>query len=541
MLIDTMLLVKRMLLGFLLLFISNCFVCAQISIPGDNVMRYYRVALPISYTSNMEDFNGNAEEVNAFWHDVEDYLNKIYLPIGYCFQVVTDTRLIQTSPNIIDEDFMQAPSYGTELLDAVIGSSVYDIGVWMVHRPKGSENTGLALTGGAYNPRNKASAYAAADPWVVAHEMAHLFGATHTYDGSLMDTGGEFLSLTSISEIRTSCLAQNAPYYKDIDRTVLVGNDSGGNYVYGQKVNNNAPTFATSMFNNIRIPEGACFYFKVVANDIDNNTLNYATLSEDFVLVPPNVGNEMDFHPHYVADIYDNQYYYIVPGTDIPNMWAGTYSMLISVNDMPSVSVPDWDNLIAAPFYSNYATKEITVDIVSGNVFSVTLSPDKRDYTPGERVKISWGVNADYFTADSRLRISLSADYGKTFNYILAESVPALEGSCDVVMPDLKIENKDVDFSTGVRAMRGGIIRVEEIGGPAYNLSCLTPEYGGGFLLSGKELPSSINICTPYDAEAESISCCYDLTGRRRKVSKGGNVQQSSGIYISNGKKLVVR
>lgn len=51
---------------------------------------------------------------------------------------------------------MSAPSYGTELLDDVIGTSAYDVGLWIVHRPEGSENTGLALTGGAYNPSYKA-------------------------------------------------------------------------------------------------------------------------------------------------------------------------------------------------------------------------------------------------------------------------------------------------------------------------------------------------------------------------------------------------
>lgn len=119
-------------------------------------MRYYRVALPVSYTSCKEDFYGNAEDIKMFWSDVEEYLNRVYLPLGFCFKVCDDSRLIQSSYNIIDENFMIAPSYGTELLDDVIGTSAYDVGLWIVHRPEGSENTGLALTGGAYNPSYKA-------------------------------------------------------------------------------------------------------------------------------------------------------------------------------------------------------------------------------------------------------------------------------------------------------------------------------------------------------------------------------------------------
>lgn len=527
------------LILFFLLFMSVA--QAQVSIPGDNVMRYYRVALPVSYTSCQEDFYGNTDDIKKFWSEVEEYLNRVYLPLGFCFKVCDDPRLIQSSYNIIDENFMNAPSYGTELLDDVIGTSAYDVGLWIVHRPEGSENTGLALTGGAYNPSYKASAYAAADPWVVAHEMAHLFGATHTMDGSLMDTGGDFLSLTSIREIRSSCKEHNAPYYEDVDRTVLVGANSGGNYVFGQKVSNTSPYFASSMPGSFRIPEGACFRFEVPAEDMENNRLTYAVLSEDFAVLPPDRSNVIDYRPDYVADIFDEQYYYIVAGTDIPNMWPGAYSMTVSVNDMPSGDLLGWDYLMECPFYSNYATREIGVEIVGGEPFAVSLYPDKRHYLPGEHVKISWGVNQAYFTDKSRLRISLSTDYGKTFSLVLAESVPALDGQYDVVMPNMKIDDVNVDFSTAIRSMRAGIIRVEEIGGPAYNLSCLSPENGGGFTLSGTEIPSSITFASQENPMPTTDELLYDLSGRRYSVTIDHNHMQSPGIYISGNRKIVVR
>ena len=103
-------------------------------------------------------------------------------------------------------------------------------------------------------------------------------------------------------------------------------------------------------------------------------------------------------------------------------------------------------------------------------------------------------------------------------------------------MPDLKIDNLAVDFSTAVRSVRAGIIRIEEIGGAAYTLSCLTPEGGGGFLLSGSNTPTSISIPGAGKSSAGSI---YDVSGR--KVSAKGASSLPGGIYICNGKRVIVK
>ena len=145
----------------------------------------------------------------------------------------------------------------------------------------------------------------------------------------------------------------------------------------------------------------------------------------------------------------------------------------------------EYDYLVSNPFYSNYAVWDATVQIVSGTPFNASMSPAKNSYSAGEQVTVSWGVNSNYFTADSRLRITMSTDYGKTFGYVLADNVPALDGSKAVTLPDINVGNINVDFKTATRSMRGGIIRVEEIGGVAYTLTALSPENGGGFNITG--------------------------------------------------------
>ena len=89
--------------------------------------------------------------------------------------------------------------------------------------------------------------------------------------------------------------------------------------------------------------------------------------------------------------------------------------------------------------------------------------------------------------------------------------------------------------------MRAGIIRVEEIGGAAYNLSCLSPENGGGFTLSGTEIPSSITFASQENPMPTTDELLYDLSGRRYSVTTDHNHMQSPGIYISGNRKIVVR
>ena len=531
---------KHSRLSFIFCFLLCILVSApsksQNAIPGDNVMRYYKAAVPVTRSSFEEDFSGDEAAVKQFWSDVEEYLNKVYVPLGFCFTVNRDSRLLLSSYNRIDENYMDAPSYGTELLDELIGPSSYDIGIWILHRPENENNNGLSILEGAYKKDSKASGYAAPNPWIVAHEIAHMFGAGHTEDASLMDAGGNFLSLTSIMQIRSSCVKNNAAYYSDQDKNTLVGSDLGGNYVYGQKVSNTAPAFGSNMPYSVRIPLGACLALDVQADDAENNRISYATVSNDFALVPPTFSSRLDFRPQYVADIFYDDSYYIENNTDIHNKAAGSYSMTVAINDMPDSDILTWQTFIASPFYSNYTTRQIGVDIVGGERFSLSLSPDKQNYAPGDQVRLSWGVNTNYFNSESRLRITLSTDYGKTFNHILAASVPALDGECVVEMPDLKIDNIDVDFSTAVRSVRAGIIRIEEIGGAAYTLSCLSPEGGGGFLLSGSGIPSSISIP---GADKSSAGCIYDVSGRKVSAKRASSLP--GGIYICNGKKVLVK
>ncbi|MBO5865587.1 MAG: hypothetical protein J6Q73_06000, partial [Bacteroidaceae bacterium] len=402
----------------------------------------------------------------------------------------------------------------------------YDVGLCISYRDNSEENTGLSDVNGAYSSTRKANGYAQADKWVVAHEAGHLFGADHTTEGesSLMDNIGEFFSYPSIKKIRDASV-----------------NSGPGNAYKSEVVANNAPTFTAQMKNTYRIPKGACLSIPVYANDADGHSLRYAAIGcssstvgeitgggtmPHFASLKPQTSNIIDYSPKFVAD--GDSYYLPVDGTNIPSMNAGSYSIAILVNDMPEGN--SYDYLNSNPFYSNYDVWDATVEIVDGNPFTASISPAQNSYTAGSNVTVTWGVNNSVFTEDSRVRITMSTDYGKTFSHVLADDVRALDGSKAVTLPNVNVGNVDVDFSTqyvsAVRSMRAGIIRVEVIDGAAYTLTTLSPENGGGFNITGGGA----------EPEPDPTPVTYTITtaanpaeGGTAKFSVGTGSQQTEG------------
>ena len=63
------------------------------ALPGDGVLRFYRLAIPVTRSAYEQDLDGDYNKVKTFWQECEDYINNIYVPLGLCFQVVKDERL----------------------------------------------------------------------------------------------------------------------------------------------------------------------------------------------------------------------------------------------------------------------------------------------------------------------------------------------------------------------------------------------------------------------------------------------------------------
>ena len=504
------------------------------ALAGDGTLRLYRLAIPVTSSAYEQDLGSDYNQVLAFWRECESFANRMFVPLGFCFDVLEDERLVMQQPNLIDENIYNAPAFGTELLDEAIGTQAYDVGMWVVHRDVEEENSGLSQLGGAYAVDTKGSGYAKTDKWVVAHELGHLFGAHHTPqgEGSLMDDRGEYFAYPSIKAIRSS--ARGSTAYRNI------------------KVENSAPRLdPAKMQQTYRIPEGACLAIEVQATDDEGHRLMYAAIGcnssnvDDMNggsgMMPalassaPQESPVIRYSPVYTADLFYEDFFYAKEGTDVHAMPPGTYDLSILVNDVPRTA---WTHeaLAAEPFYSTYAVWETQVQIVGGTPFRATLSPAKEAYAAGEEVTLRWGVNRDYFTDNARLRITLSDDYGKTFGHVLAEEVSAMDGECTITMPDMHIGEVEVDFTTALRTMNGGIIRLEEIGGAAFTLTMLDPSTDRGFTITKEDGDAEEDDAAAIEAPESSSRrsrTIFDLQGRRVANPTGG-------IHIIDGTKVLV-
>ena len=508
---------------------------AKDAIPGDNNMRYYRLALPVTVSAFEQDLGSDYNNVLRFWRECEDFANRMFVPLGICFDVVEDSRLVMSQSNMIDQNIYNVTSFGTELTDAAVGSTTYDVGMWIHHRGEYEENSGLSVGNGVYNASTKSNGYAKTDKWVVAHELGHMFGAdfhTSQGEGSLMDNEGEFFSYPSILLIREES----------------VNHGVSGAYTY-KNVANNAPVFnAAVMKDTYRIPQGACIAIPVSATDehivtysaIGCSSANINDVNGEDGMVPyfrslaPQRTAVIDYSPQYSADIYDDNFYFVTEGTNVPSMSAGSYPIAFLANDMPEAT--DYDYLTANPFYSNYSVWDATVQIVGGTAFNASLTPQKNSYSASEAVTVKWGVNSNYFTKDSRVRITMSTNYGQSFDYVLAESVPATDGNCAVVLPNVNVGSVDVDFVTATCSMRGGIIKVEEIGGVAYTLTTLSPENGGGFTVTGGgSTPDPVATYTVSVTAEPANGGVVAVNGKGASATVEGNTQVALSATANDG------
>ncbi|MEE1287573.1 MAG: hypothetical protein UHK44_03100 [Bacteroidaceae bacterium] len=140
---------------------------AEDALPGDGTLRFYRLAIPVTVSAFENDLQGDyglfdddyQDKVIPFWQACEDFVNEMFVPLGMCFDVVMDKRLVMTEHiNAIDKS-EDLPEIGncTNYINDAIGEGSYDVGMWVTHRKSYAENSGLSVEGGAYISSAKGS------------------------------------------------------------------------------------------------------------------------------------------------------------------------------------------------------------------------------------------------------------------------------------------------------------------------------------------------------------------------------------------------
>ena len=440
----------------------------QPKIANTQVLRVYRLAMHIPYsTFTTEHFKEKLQKVETFWADTENFLNEIYLrDLGVRFEVLKDERLIikdeskETFRRTHRADYVMSNS--TRVIGELIGENSYDVGISLVYTSSLNKGTrGLAYIEGVYQPNTKADAVAVLTKEVIAHEIGHLFGGRHTFSShkgstaydsekteqgsgtSVMSYGSprDFFSLSSIERIRKRLT--EVPE-KAHDKTFTT---------QAPRIDHN------KLKSNYTIPKGTFFQFYIPATDPDSEQLLYAVNQHDirngdedpithYTIYKPTTTNPVTIKTEY------NDSGTVVANSGLAHQTTGTFTFWLGVSD--AQLQPSADYIV------QYDLAETKVTVKEGTPFEITTNP-KNKYKGGEKISLQWKVDTAIF-ADTKVRVLLSDDLGKTFKHIvLAET--ANDGAEEVTLPNINTSK--------------AVLKVEVIEGLAFALTDYNPKTGG--------------------------------------------------------------
>ena len=172
-----------------------------------------------------------------------------------------------------------------------------------------------------------------------------------------------------------------------------------------------------------------------------------------------------------------------------------------------------------------YDVEEVKVKIAEGKPFQIQNFDNgsweqNRTYNGGQLLTLHWQVDENIFGKDSKVRILLSDDSGKTYKYVLKD-IADNNGVCDVILPNINIGTTNGHF--GKR--RGqGVIKIEVIDGLAFALSCTKPYHVGGFMIDkNKNTPTPLAlVASSLPAQHITVACANAIPATAKIETQGG-------------------
>ena len=476
----------------------------------DGVFRHYRLALPVDYSIyDSKFFNKDINRIKAFWNATIAFANELYRnDVGVDFTLVDDEALIFTTAK--DQLFRrreaanEVVNNGTITLNKHYDPKKYDLAVILTDYRE--RYNGLAMVYSAYEQHNKANAAARPiKPSTIAHEIGHMFGADHTFSNggqysskteigsgqSIMSYGHDyprdFFSLVNLETIRRF-LGNSMAYYADEARTQEAGKrveGTGSNLVYGVKSNNQPPVLDRKHLKKTYvIPKDTYFQFYLSGSDAENDTITYIAHQADrrfhstksnarFMTYKGKTNGNIRFETTWLES--ERNTFVPIAATSPLGYSPGTFTFWLAAADHNRA---DRNHVV------KYDVEEVTLKIAEGEPFAIKDFDNgkwerNKTYKGGERITLHWQVDKNIFAKNSKVRILLSDDSGKTFKYILKKQADN-NGTCEVQLPNITIMSTHGHFG---KERGQGIIKIEVIDGLAFALSCTKPYHVGGFMI----------------------------------------------------------
>ena len=318
-------------------------------------------------------------------------------------------------------------------------------------------------------------------------------------------------------------------YYADEARTQVAGKrveGTGSNLVYGVKSNNQPPVLDRShLKKEYVIPKDTYFQFYLTGKDAENDTITYIAHQADrrfhstnsnarFMTYKGKTNGNIRFETTWFEK--ERNTFMPIAATSPLNYTPGVFTFWLAAADHNRA---DRNHVV------KYDVEEVKVKIAEGKPFQIQNFDNgsweqNRTYNAGQLLTLHWQVDENIFGKDSKVRILLSDDSGKTYKYILKE-IADNNGTCDVILPNINIGTTH-GYSGKRRGQ--GVIKIEVIDGLAFALSCTKPYHVGGFMIDkNKNAPTPLTlVASSLPAQYITVACANAIPTAAKVETEGG-------------------
>ena len=354
----------------------------------------------------------------------------------------TDDLTNDNSDDLIDESQQKC--------DNIIGNPNYDIGHTFSTGGGGLASLGSVCVTGAKASGITGRGQPIGNPFdidYVAHEIGHQFGATHTFNGTAGNCGGnigatsvEPGSGTTIMAYAGICSPQNVEnnsddYFHAVSIAQMWAHvQNTGNCATQTDTNNDAPV--ANAGNPVSIPKSTPFILKATATDaqgLASLTYNWEQIDTESATIP--LESTSTAGPAFRS----------LPSSTSPNRYLPTLTNVVNGGSDEWIVLPSVARELnfALTVRDNNAgggssdRDDLTVTVTDAEAFTVTAPNTSVTWGIGSSQTITWnqGETNQAPINCSNVNIRLSTDGGETFPILLKENI-ANDGSENITIPN---------------------------------------------------------------------------------------------------------